>query len=148
MTSTYEIEPCNKSCIYTTEHWIITISTGKDVELLYTECWNYGSFEITVNKDEIEDLINTSPVLINDIGGSVNQLEMGWYYGHNVKNVKQYSDEEMKEINKVIYGDIEDNDTDYDEEDCIDTGRLEDNGWTLEDTIYEVYDGFEIISGP
>ena len=54
----------------------------------------------------------------------------------------------MKEINKVIYGDIEDNDTDYDEEDCIDTGRLEDHGWTLEDIIYEVYDGFEIISGP
>jgi len=146
MTSTYEVEPSNKNCIYTIEHWNITISTGKDVELLYTECWKYGSFEITVNKDEIDDIINTTPVIINDIGGSVNELEMGWYYEHNIKNVKQYSDKEMKEINKVIYGDIEDNDTDCDNEGCIDTCRLEDNGWTLEDTIYEVYDGLEIIS--
>jgi len=148
MTTTYEIEPSNKSAIYTIEEWHITTSTGSDVILLYTQCWDYGTFEITVDEDKIDKLITSTPIIINDNGGCVNTLEMGWYYEHKIKNVDKYTDEEIKEINRLIYTDIDESgdndDTDYDEE-CVDTGRLEDNGWTLEDTIYEVYDGVEII---
>ena len=138
MTSNeYCVEPTNKGSIYTVEKWNITISTGKDVTLLYTQCWDYGTFELTTNDNEIEELLQSSHIIINNHSGCMNTLEMGWYFSDEIKDKDSYTETELNEINRLIYK----ND---DEEEGIDTGILEDNGWVLEDTIYEVYDGINL----
>jgi len=142
----YELTPINKGDFFTTEEWHITISTGKNVILLYTQCWNNGTFNITANESDINEILKLDHIIINDHGGCINMLEMGWYFSDEIKKFDTYTEEEVKEINMLKYVDMEDNnnlDEDYDEGD-VDTCRLEDNGWTLEETIYEVYNGIEL----
>ena len=51
--------------------------------------------------------------------------------------MNNYSDEEKKAIFKNIYEDIED-------ETLFDVSELEDDGWDLDDTIYEIVGGVEL----
>ena len=147
MNIEYELTPINKGDFFTTEEWHITISTGKNVVLLYTQCWNNGTFTITTNETDISQILKLDHIIINDHSGCINMLEMGWYFSDEIKAIETYTETEVKEINMLMYADMENIgnlDEDYEGGD-VDTCRLEDNDWILEDTIYEVYNGIELI---
>ena len=53
-----------------------------------------------------------------------------------IKDIEKYSEEEKKTYD-LIYEDAE-------EEILLDDDILEEKGWVLDDTIYEIYGGFEL----
>ena len=65
----------------------------------------------------------------------------------NIYEENTYSDEEIQEINRLIYcDDLSNLDYDYDsDQDIFQEDILEANGWYLEDTIYGFTAGCKII---
>lgn len=142
---TYNIVPLNKNSVYTIEHWTNILQSGKNVTVLYTQQWRYGSFTIDLTENEKQKLIDIEHIILNDHGASVEELVSGWDYEHEIKNKDKYTDSELKEIYRLMYCDKE-NTEEYnsDEEHEFNQDIMEENEWTMNDTIYEIYDGFDL----
>ena len=54
---TYNIVPLNKNSVYTIEHWTNILQSGKNVTVLYTQQWRYGSFTIDLTENEKQKTI-------------------------------------------------------------------------------------------
>jgi predicted SpoU family rRNA methylase len=100
--------------------------------------WRWGEFAITIYEDEKEEIENMNPLIINDHGGEFISTENGWQDDIEIKNFESYSDEEKLAIYESVFEDIEN-------KVLHDSSVLEDeNGWELDDTIYEIYCGIEL----
>lgn len=141
---TYNIVPLNKNCVYTTEHWTNTLKNGLTVTVLYTQQWRYGNFSIDLTKSEKNAFNTNETIVINDYGGCTEEIINGWYYECDIKNKDKYTDSELKEIYRLMYCG-EDNKDEYDSDEEYDFNQdiMEENDWSMDDTIYEIYDGFE-----
>lgn len=141
----YHVYPRDKDCIYTTEHWINTLSNGKVVTVLHVQQWRSGTFSIEVDEVEKENLMAQESIVLNDCGASVEELSEGWLYECKVKNEALYDDKDLKEIHRKMFHD-EDNDDEYDSEEEYDFDQdlMEANDWSLDDTIYEITGGCEM----
>lgn len=142
---TYNISPLNKNSVYTIENWTNILQSGKIVTVLYTQQWRYGSFTIDLTENEKQKLIDIEHIILNDHGASVEELVSGWDYEHEIKNKDSYTDIELKEIYRLMYCDKE-NTEEYnsDEEHNFNQDIMEENEWTMDDTIYEIYSGFDL----
>jgi len=115
------------------------------VTVLYTQNWRNGTFTVEMNDEDKEKLeVQTSVITMNEIGASIEELYNGWDYETMIKNIDNYNDTEKTEIHSLMYCD-EDNDeynceTDY----PFDSNIMDTNGWDMQDTIYEMYDGCEL----
>lgn len=133
----YNISAKNKNSTYTIEHYVNTICE-KEVTLMITTVWRWGEFGITIFEDEKEKIENMDPLNLNDNGGEFISTTNGWQDEIEIKDVDTYNEEELKSIYESIYEDI-------DNKVLHDTSVLEDeNGWVLNDTIYEIHDGVEL----
>lgn len=141
---TYNIVPLNKNSVYTTEHWTNILKNGLTVTVLYTQQWREGYFTIDVTENEKNALNTDDTIVLNDHGASVEELVSGWDYEHEIKNKEKYTDIELKEIYRLMYC-SEDNKDEYDSDEDHDFNQdiMEENEWTMDDTIYEIYNGFE-----
>jgi len=134
---TYKVIPKFKKCTYSTERWD-NIICNKKVVLEKTILWRYGEFNIEIYEKEKEDLLKKEHIIINDYGGEFICTNDGCEDSFEIKDLETYSKNEKEEIFKSIYENIE-------EELLFDESVLEEeNGWTLDDTIYEIYNGFEL----
>ena len=134
---TYNVSAENKNSTYTNEYYSNTIC-GKQVTLIVTTVWTWGEFAITIYEDEKEEIENMNPLIINDHGGEFISTENGWQDDIEIKNFESYSDEEKMAIYESVFEDIEN-------KILHDSSVLEDeNGWELDDTIYEIYGGIEL----
>jgi len=73
---------------------------------------------------------------------------MGWFFETKIKNEGNYSDEEKREIHKLMYCD-KDNEDEYQCGDVLgfdefEQDIMEANDWSMDDTIYEIMDGCEL----
>lgn len=126
-----------KNSTYTNEYYSNTIC-GKRVVFVITRNWRWGEFNITIDEATKEEVEKMNPLIINDYSGEVDSTEDGWFDSAEIKNIDSYSDEEKIAIYESVYEDKEQQ-IPYDS--CV----LEDeNGWELDDTIYEVYGGVEL----
>jgi hypothetical protein len=141
----YNIYPENKDCIYTTEHWSNSLSSGKQVTVLYVQQWRDGTFTVELDEKDKEELLAKEDIVLNDIGASVEDISSGWFYETKIQNEDNYSDEEKKEIHKLMFCD-KDNEDDYNSEGEYDFEQdiMEANDWSMDDTIYEIMSGFEL----
>ena len=137
MTTTYTIKPENKNCIYEEEHYCKQISTDKRATILYTKNWRWGSFEITLTDEEKEEVEKSDDILLNSYGASGIEMTNGWFYSTELKNEKNFSEEEKEEILLTICSD-EEEDVCYDN---CDIDSMEENGWYLDDTKYSIVSG-------
>jgi hypothetical protein len=130
----YGVSAENKNSTYTNEYYSNTIC-GKHVILVITTVWRWGEFTITISEDEKDEIENMNPLIINDHSGEFISTEGGWPYSSEIRNINSYTEEELKAIYESVYEDIEDKNV---HDSCI----LEDeNGWELDETIYEIYSG-------
>ena len=136
MSTTYTIEPENKNCIYEEEHYCKQISTGKCATILYTKNWRWGSFEITLTDEEKDEVEKSDDILLNSYGASCIEMTDGWFYSAELKNEKNFSEEEKREILESICEKTESNNF----ADC-DIDTMEENGWYLNDTEYSILSG-------
>jgi hypothetical protein len=144
----YNVYPESKDSVYTTEHWTNQLSNGKCVTVLHVQQWRNGSFNIEISAKDKETLLTQDSIILNDHGASVEELSSGWFYECKIKNKDQYNDEELKEIHKLMFYD-KDNEDEYDNMEekgfnDFEQDIMEANNWSMDDTIYEIYCGFEI----
>ena len=144
----YNVYPENKDCVYTTEHWVNHLSNGKQVTVLFVQQWRDGTFTVDLNETNKEKLLTEDHIVLNDWGGCTEQLISGWFYETQIKNKEQYNDVEIQEIHKLMFCN-NDNKDEYNCEDALDFNDfeqdiMETNGWFMEDTIYEIFNGFEL----
>jgi len=134
---TYSVSAESKNSTYTNEYYSNTIC-GKKVVLIITTVWRWGEFNISIYEKDKESILNMNPLIINDHCGEFISTENGWPDDVEIKHFDSYSNEEKMAIYESVFEDIENkvvNDS------CV----LEDeNGWVLDDTIYEIYCGFEL----
>ena len=114
-TEVYNLYPQSKNSIYTTEHWVNTLSNRKLVTVLFVQQWRTGIFTIELDETEKERLLAQDNITLNDCGASIDELTDGWYFGTEIKNKDNYNDEELKEIHKMMFCD-NDNQAEYDSE--------------------------------
>uniref|UniRef100_A0A6C0BQ97 Uncharacterized protein n=1 Tax=viral metagenome TaxID=1070528 RepID=A0A6C0BQ97_9ZZZZ len=138
VTKHYTLTAKNDNCIYQTEKWSTLISSGCYVQYEVTlNCYS-GTFEIEVTDDDYELLLNNEDdIIINNIPGAICvEVTNGWRYDECIVDKEKYTSSELKELHTLLYVDTENPD---DEEVDIDT--LEQNGWTMDDTIYSITNG-------
>ena len=110
---------------------------GKRVILIITTIFRWGEFEVNLSEKEKEKMLSEDIVVLNDYDSSFVSNIDGCEQTDEIENLNNYSDEEKKAIFKNIYEDIED-------ETLFDVSELEDDGWDLDDTIYEIVGGVEL----
>ncbi len=165
---TYHLTADYKNSTYQTEQWNNTLSNGKSVCFEITRFFYWGTFEIELTDKQKEEILKKNSIILNDYGVSVESLENCCDYSSVICNEMSFTPEELKEIDRLLYFDPEDNkDTRtkgfkgflYDQMLCTEfpgqseTGPcenvLEKNGWSIDNTIYGIYTGckLEYISG-
>ena len=137
MSKTYTIEPEHKNCIYEEEHYFKRLSTGKRATIIYTKNWRWGSFEITLTEEEKQEILKSDNILLNSYDTTCNEMSEGWFESAELKNEKDYSEEEKAEILQSICND-EEEDKCYDN---CDIDFMEENEWCLDDTKYSIVSG-------
>jgi hypothetical protein len=134
---TYSVSAESKNSTYTNEYYSNTIC-GKRVVLIITTVWRWGEFKISIYEKDKESILQMNPLIINDHSGEFITTEDGWPDSVEIQNVDSYSSEEKMAIYESVFEDVE-NKVLHDS--CI---LEDDNGWELDDTIYEIYGGFEL----
>jgi hypothetical protein len=125
------------------------LSNGKHVRFEVTNYFYWGTFEIELTDKEKEEILKKDSIILNDYSVSCPELDSGCDQYEDIENEESYTEEELLEINSLIYRPIDDEDYDSDKEDSLDTSVLEQNGWSMDDTIYGMDTGceLELISG-
>jgi hypothetical protein len=133
----YLVTPSYKKSTYSNELWTNTIN-NKNVTMVNTVMWRRGEFIVKLYDKEYEELLEEDNIIINDHSGEFISTDDGCERTVEIKDIEKYSEEEKKEIYDLIYEDVE-------EEILLDDDVLEEEkGWMLDDTIYEIYGGFEL----
>lgn len=133
----YIVTPTYKKSTYSNEIWTNTVN-NKTVTMINTVTWRWGEFIVNIYDSEYEELSKEDNIIINDHSGEFISTDDGCERTVEIKDIEKYSEEEKKEIYDLIYEDAE-------EEILLDDDVLEEEkGWVLDDTIYEIYGGFEL----
>lgn len=133
----YLVTPSYKKSTYSNELWTNTIN-NKNVTMVNTVMWRTGEFIVKLYDKEYEELLEEDNIIINDHCGEFISTDDGCERTVEIKDIEKYSEEEKKEIYDLIYEDVED-------EILLEDDVLEEEkGWMLDDTIYEIYGGFEL----
>jgi hypothetical protein len=139
----------NKST-YQTEQWNNILSNGKPVCCEITNYFYWGTFEIELTDKEKEEILKKSSIILNDYAGvSVESLDDGFNSSVEICNKENFTPEELKEIHRLIYLDPDDEKSYTSDCTTVDEDVLEQNGWSMDDTIYGINSSCELecISG-
>ena len=139
----YTITADHKKCSYQTEQWNNVLSNGKKVTYEITNYFYWGTFEIELTDKEKEEILKKDEIILNDYCCSLEELTDGCDHYEEIKNESSYNEEELKEIKKLLYCSSENND-EYSEDCDIDEELLEENSWSMDDTIYGFSTGCEL----
>ena len=143
-TKIYKLTPKNDGCVYQREQWITVISTGKHVRYEITLNCDSGTFEVELTDKENQELLNNQEEInVTNIPGAMcEEVTNGWKYREGIVDKEKYTTEELKEIHLLLYLDL-DNREGYESdcEDDVDESILEENDWTMDDTIYTITNG-------
>ena len=129
----YKVSPEYKKSTFEVGYWTKTLC-NKKVILLITTVWRWSEFTIFIYDHQRQKLMNEDIFVVNDHGGECVSTTDGCEYIVEIKDLDSYSEEEKQVIFEDVYEDIE-NEEFYDE--CT----LEEHGWELDDTIYEIHGG-------
>lgn len=145
MTEVYKLTPINKKAVYQTENWTTTLSNGKKVTLLITTFFRGGTFEIELSDEEKKDIIikGEDHIILNNYSCSCEELWNGCDRYDEIKDKDTFTPSEIEEIEQLIYS-IENDDGEKETIDYIDEDILETNDWSMDDTEYGIYSGFNL----
>ena len=146
-TEIYHLTADYKKSTYQTEQWNNELSNGKHVRFEITNYFYWGTFEIELTDKEKEEILKKKSIILNDYSGvSVESLDSGCDYYEEIRNKDSYTEEELKEIHRLLYLDRYHH-TRYtsDCDDDVDQDILELNGWSMDETIYGIDTGCELV---
>ena len=137
----YLIEPEYKKSAYDEQIWNNTLKNGKPVSVKVGNLYRWGSFYIELTDIQKEDLLKKESVLLNDYE-EFELIEMwdgGCDFWVDIVDEDDFTEEELEEINALLYSTPEDDEDEDDE--CYDEEKMEINGWCETDCEYT-------LSGP
>lgn len=146
----YQLQNTYKKSIYQCEHWNNALKNGKNVRYEITTFFRWGTFEVELTKKEVNELLLKDEIILNDIPGcSIQELWNGCDRYEEIVNKEKYTEDELKEIHRLLF--FNDKEPDCYDSECDDTDEdlLEYNGWSMDDTIYGISSGgctLEIMS--
>lgn len=132
----YKVSALYKKSTYEVGYWTKNLC-NKNVVLLITTVWRWGEFNIFFHDKEKNNVLQQNPLIVNDYCGEFISTTDGCEYIVEIKDLDSYNEEEKQIIFEDVYEDIEN-------EDFYDECTLEEKGWVLDDTIYEIYGGIVI----
>ena len=132
---TYIIKPKYKKSSLSNEYWTNMIN-NKSVTVVVTVLWRWSEFSINLN-DEDKVLVEESEhLLLSDYDYDFIETDDGCERIIEIQDENDYSEEEIKMIYESMYEDID--------EEYFDETYMEENGWDLSDTTYEITGGVEL----
>ena len=133
---TYIVKPKYKKSSISNEYWT-NIINDKPVTVIVSIQWRWSSFTINLNDEEKEKVEKSEHLLLSDYDYEFIETDDGCDRFIDIKDENNYTEGELYLIYKSIYEDID--------EEYYDENYMEDNGWDLSDTTYEISDGVELI---
>lgn len=128
----YLIEPKYKKSVCEEQIWTNTLKSGKKVAVKVGNVYRWGHFHITINEEEKGDILTKDIILINDYEDYelISMWDGGCDFWLDIVDEDKYSEEEINEINELLYKSAEEEDDDDDElyED-YDEEKMCENGW-------------------
>jgi hypothetical protein len=149
-TKIYHLTADYKKSTYQTEQWNNVLSNGKRVRFEVTNYFYWGTFEIELTDKQKEDILQKKSIVLNDYSGvSVESLDSGCDYLNEICDKDSFTEEELKEIHRLLYLDPNDEESYTSDCDEVTDYVLDQNGWSMDDTIYGIDAGCELecISG-
>jgi hypothetical protein len=132
---TYIVKPKYKKSTISNEYWTNMIN-NKPVTLIVSVQWRWSSFTINLNDEEKEKVEKSEHLLLSDYDYDFIETDDGCERFIEIKDEKKYSEDELNLIYKSMYEDLE--------EEYYDETYMEENGWDLSDTTYEISDGVDL----
>ena len=132
---TYTVKPKYKKSSLSNEYWT-NIINDKFVTLIVSVQWRWSTFIIYLNDDEKKKIEESDHLLLSDYDYEFIETDDGCERFIEIKDENDYSEGELKLIYESMYGDIE--------EEYFDETYMEENGWDLSDTTYEISGGVDL----
>ena len=133
---TYIVKPKYKKSSLSNEYWT-NIINDKVVTLIVSVQWRWSSFSINLNEVEKKEVEESEHLLLSDYDYDFIETDDGCERFIEIKDENNYSEDEIKLIYESMYEDLE--------EEYFDETYMEENGWDLSDTTYEITGGVELI---
>ena len=131
---TYIVKPKYKKSSLSNEYWT-NIINNKSVTIVISIQWRWSSFTINLNDEEKKTVEESEHLLLSDYDYDFIETDDGCERFIDIKNEKDYTARELKMIYESMYEDME--------EEIFDETFMEENGWDLSDTTYEITGGVE-----
>lgn len=140
----YLIEPKHKKSVCEEQTWTNTLKNGKSVSVKVGNVYRWGEFHITINETEKAELLKKDIVLINDYEDNelLSMWDGGCDFWVDIVDEDKYSEEELKEINILLYKSAEEENDDDDE--LYDEEKMCENGWDEIECEYTLNAPFEL----
>ena len=132
---TYIVKPKYKKSSLSNEYWTNFIN-NKPVTVVVTILWRWSSFSINLNDEEKEKLEESDHLLLGDYNYDFIETDDGCDRIIDIQNEINYTANELRMIYETMYEDID--------EEYFDETYMEENGWDLSDTTYEITGGVEL----
>ena len=135
MKKTYIVKPKYKKSSLSNEYWT-NIINDKQVTLIVSVQWRWSSFNINLNDEEKVIVEECEHLLLSDYDYDFIETDDGCERFIEIKDENNYTEKDLNLIYKSIYEDLE--------EEYYDETYMEENGWDLSDTTYEITCGVEL----
>ena len=133
---TYTVEPKYKKSSTSNEYWTNIINDKLVVTLIVSVQWRWSSFTIYLNDDEKKKVEESDHLLLSDYDYEFIETDDGCERFIEIKDEDDYSEGDLKLIYESMYEDIE--------EEYFDETYMEENGWDLSGTEYEISGGVDL----
>ena len=147
--SEYIATPAERKASYETEQWSTTLKNGKFAMIEITTFFRYGEFTLHLTDAEREEVLALDEVVLTDWNCEFICNNDGLCKSVEIPNKNQYTPDELEEISRSIHmcgktdhtrdSDINecgDDANTYLDDGCFYDETLEQNGWSLDETIY------------
>ena len=135
MSKAYIVKPKYKKSSFSNEYWT-NIINNKSVTLKVTVQWRWSSFNINLNEEEKKNVEESEDLLLSDYDYDFIETDDGCERFIEILNENEYTEGELNLIYNSMYEDID--------EEYFDETFMEENGWDLSDTTYEISGGVEL----
>jgi len=132
---TYIVKPKYKKSTSSNEYWTNVIN-NKSVTVIVTILWRWSEFSINLTDEDKKKVEESEHLLLSDYDYDFIETDDGCDRYIDIQNEKDFTARELKMIYESMYEDID--------EEYFDETYMEENGWDLSDTTYEITGGVEL----
>ena len=132
---TYIVKPKYKKSSVSNEYWTNFIN-NKPVTVVVTVLWRWRSFNINLTDEEKKNVEESDHLLLSDYDYDFIETYDGCDRYIDIQNEMNYTTNELRMIYESMYEDID--------ELIFDETYMEEHGWDISDTTYEISGGVEL----